>query len=264
MSAPVPKTSGQDQAQRLLLQLRNDFLEELAEHLDDAEPLVLTLERDPQDSEAFDALYRNIHSLKGRAGTHGVPTITHICHHFEDTLTEMAGHRGKASAHTDVLLNYLDLIRRAGQLARGSEDADFSAITKELAQIRQGRKKGKCVGLIVEGSAFMRHLYTNSIEDNEVEFTLEADGLDALGRLLREKYDFVIMGVETKSLNGIALLYALHAAGGINRNIRTIMITSKTDTRFADGMAPDYLLRKNKDLSDQLQQTVRDVIGTCR
>ena len=261
MSPPDTQPSGLDQAQRLLLQLRNDFLDELPERLDDAEPLILELERDRHNSDAFDTLYRSIHSLKGIAGTHGVPTITFICHHFEDTLSELTSQSGHGRELTDTLLSYLDLIRRTGQLAREDADADFSPISKELEQIRQGRHKGKCTGLIVEGSAFMTHLYTSYLDAQHIEYTIEADGLEALARLLREKYDFVIMGAETKSLNGVALLYALRAAGGINRKIRTIMVTSKANTQFAEGMAPDFLLRKNKDLSAQLEQTMQHVIS---
>jgi CheY-like chemotaxis protein len=261
MPAPERQNPGLDQAQRLLLQLRNDFLEELPDRIDDAEPLVLALERDRHASEVFDTLYCQIHSLKGLAGTHGVPTITHICHHFEDTLTELAGQGSNTRDITDTLLSHLDLMRRASQLAGNTEDADFSSINKELEQIRQGRQKGKCVGLIVEGSAFMAHLYTNCLDDQHVEITVEADGLEALSRLLREKYDFVIMGAETKSLNGIALLYALRAASGINRNIRTIMVTSRATPRFAEGMAPDHLLRKDKDLSTQLCQAMSNIIN---
>ena len=141
------------------------------------------------------------------------------------------------------------------------ESADYAEIHKLLEKIRFRRQKGKCVGLIVEGSAFMSNLYLDSINENRIEISVEEDGLVALGRLLREKYDFVIMGSETKSLNGTALLYALRAAGGVNRNIQTIMVTSKDNPSFVTGLAPDFLLHKNKLLSEQLSATVQKIIS---
>lgn len=255
----MDQQTGLDQAQRLLLQLRKDFLVDLPDKIDGIESMVLQLEQTGNDSENFETLFRSVHSLKGTAGTHGINTITFICHQLEDVLTEYdKGHA--APELIDALLAYLDLIRRTGDIAR-DETADYSEIHKLLENIRSRRNRGKNIGLIVEGSIFMSNLYMDSIEDLQAELVIVKDGLDALDRLLREKYDFVIMGSETKSLNGTALLYALRAAGGINRNIKAIMVTSREHPKFIEELAPDYLLHKNKQLSERLCTAVTEIIS---
>jgi chemotaxis protein histidine kinase CheA len=250
--------NGLDKAKQLLLQIRNDFLAELPERIDDIEPLVLALEKSKQDPEIFENLYRAIHSLKGSSGTHGLGTISYICHHFEDALNELSGAQDTTPELIDNFLTYLDMIRRCSIIA-AEEAPDYSDIEKELANIRQKRQRGKCTGLIVESSSFMRNLYTDSVDQRYMEFAMVEDGLDALAILLRDKYDFVIMGSETKSLNGTALLYALKAAGGKNKNIKTIMVTSKNSTQFIEQLAPDFFLNKDKDLFENLQQALNTV-----
>lgn len=249
---------GIDQAKKLLLHLRNDFLIELPERIDGVEPQVLALEKSKQDSEIFETLYREMHSLKGTSGTHGLTTIAYICHQFEDALTDLGDNQDATPELIDTLLTYLDMIRRSGVIA-GQESPDYSEVETALDNIRQRRQKGKCVGLIVESSSFMSNLYIDSIDHKNVEFSVIEDGLEALKLLLREKYDFVIMGSETKSLNGTALLYALQAAGGINKNIQTVVVTSKSSSQFINELAPDYYLHKDSNLFNQLATVLTEI-----
>jgi HPt (histidine-containing phosphotransfer) domain-containing protein len=247
-----------NQAQRLLRELRAGFLVDLPEQLDDIESLVLNLEQDQNSLQAtssvYDELYRHIHSLKGRAGTHGVDIISLISHQFEDALSGLHNGQSITRTHIDCFLKYVDLTRQATELAH-NEKADFSELKATLEIIRSQLKQGRKLVLIVEGSHFMSSLYQDSLRPLPFDISTLDDGLEALGWLLREKYDLVIMGGETKSLNGTALLYALRATQGINRNIKTIMVTSSEKSQFADGMQPDILLTKNQSLATQLHDS---------
>lgn len=53
-----------DAFQALLMTMRNEFLGELPERCDCCDELILTLERSPDDKEAFNDLYWEVHSLK--------------------------------------------------------------------------------------------------------------------------------------------------------------------------------------------------------
>lgn len=91
MSTSNSKT-GQDQALRLLQELRKSFLADLPERFDHIESLILTLLKEtfpcPEYNIEFEELYRHIYSLKGSAGTHDIALISHICHQFEDVLID--------------------------------------------------------------------------------------------------------------------------------------------------------------------------------
>ncbi|NOX76834.1 MAG: hypothetical protein GXP17_09560 [Gammaproteobacteria bacterium] len=249
------------QAQRLLEQLRLDFLEELPERLNIIEADVLRLGKPASSDGAFEECFRQVHSLKGSAGTHGIPFISRICHHLENGLSQLKSDANPA--WVDMFLRHVDLMRRAGDQAchqSHQEQVDFHTLEGELEQLQRQRCCGKKTALIVEDSSLMSGLYQACLAELPVALHMETDGLEALTHLLREKYDFVIMGAQTRPLNGTALLYALRASGGCNDGIPVLMVTSASKPRFVAGMAPDFLLRKNRDLSERLQNVVRDIV----
>ena len=129
-------------AEQLLQKLKESFLDELAERCNEMELLVLALaspEFASKDDvlDNYDELYRKIHSLKGSAGTHGVPLISTICHHFEDRLTFLEDDFGNMNEDfIGVCLAYVDLINNTAEEAM-SEDPNYTAIENRLEQIRQ-------------------------------------------------------------------------------------------------------------------------------
>ncbi len=260
---PDNTSANLDQAQRLLEQLRLGFLEDLPERLNTIEAEVLRLGKPASADGAFEECFRQVHSLKGSAGTHGIPFISRVCHHIENGLAQMDGDANPKQV--DMFLRYVDLMRRAGDQTchqPRQEQADFHMLESELEQLQQQRCCGKKTALVVEGSSLMSDLYQASLAELPVTLHMETDGLEALTHLLHEKYDFVIMGAQTRTLNGTALLYALRAAGGRNFGIPVLMVTSASKPRFVAEMTPDFLLRKNRDLFERLQDAVRDIVQT--
>jgi chemotaxis protein histidine kinase CheA len=81
-------TANMDAFQALLASMREAFLDELPERCGHFDALILSLETSPDDREAFNELYRGVHSLKGSGGTHGLSIITTICHQLENLLSE--------------------------------------------------------------------------------------------------------------------------------------------------------------------------------
>src|SRR5258706_4373043 len=61
-------------------ELMNDFILESGEHLANIEGQVLTLERDPCDSEALNAAFRGLHTIKGLAGFLVVWEVQKLAH----------------------------------------------------------------------------------------------------------------------------------------------------------------------------------------
>ena len=62
------------------------FLEEAGEHLEDMSRALLDLEREPQQREAIDLVFRMAHSIKGMAASLGYDSITEVSHRLEDRM----------------------------------------------------------------------------------------------------------------------------------------------------------------------------------
>ncbi|MHB9003636.1 MAG: chemotaxis protein CheA [Coriobacteriia bacterium] len=63
-----------------------DFVTRSIEHLDNADSLLLTLEKSPNDTEALDATFRVFHTIKGMAGFLGFVEIERFAHDTESFL----------------------------------------------------------------------------------------------------------------------------------------------------------------------------------
>lgn len=134
--------------------MRESFLDELAESCDRIENLTLAVERSPADRESFNGLYRDVHSLKGSGGTHGIGIITAVCHQLEKFLTEVAGATGFDKTFAKRALAYVDLLRRIENPAR-AETQEYSAIEKDLEALRLSAPRSRKAGLIAESSSIL-------------------------------------------------------------------------------------------------------------
>ncbi len=94
-------------------ELLSDFVLESREHLAAVEAQVLTLEREPRDTEALNAIFRGFHTVKGLAGflelwdvqklAHEVETVLDRARNFQLPITPVA---------IDVILESADQLRR--------------------------------------------------------------------------------------------------------------------------------------------------------
>lgn len=248
-------------AEKLLQQLKSLFLEELEERCKEMELLVLSLSKKGKVKGDYDELYRKIHSLKGIAGTHGVPLVSTICHNFEDRLNTLDDDFGNIDEKfIGECLRYIDLIKSTSDEAMSSAP-DYTALEEKLDTIRQVFLDNNLVVLIVESSPLMAHLYQDSISNLPIKTVIVNDGLLALDRLLHERFDFMITGNSLKTLNGVALITALKASESINSDIQTIMITSASNVKFTAGMEPDHLIHRTSELANELLTVVSHLVS---
>ena len=104
---PVDMRLGQDP--ELLL----DFVLESREHLANIETQVLTLEREPQGSEALNSVFRGFHTIKGLAGFLELWDIQKVAHEVETLLDRARNHELTLTpAAIDVILESADDLRR--------------------------------------------------------------------------------------------------------------------------------------------------------
>jgi len=94
------------------------FIEETKEHLQSMNEQILVLEKEPENAECINEIFRAAHSLKGMAGTMGYKTMQHLTHTMEDVFSEVRNGKVKVNAEMidilfqgmDELQNFLDNI----------------------------------------------------------------------------------------------------------------------------------------------------------
>lgn len=259
-----PGTNKTDMLQKMLRQLRNVFLEEMAERLDMIDNMLLTMEKQhAATDEGFNDLYRSIHSIKGSGGTHGIHVISTICHQFEDQLNTVTDHLSELPPEFfDRAFDYIGLIRAAVDQARRGADS-FPEIEKKLLELHGKTFAVEHSLLLVDAARFGAKLYAQALSDLPVHIVVMDNGYDALLRVLNEPFDVLITSLELPVLNGRALIGALRLSGSRNRNIRTILLTSnpeleKHKQRMTDA---NYVIVKNATFVARLHGTVSEIIS---
>jgi two-component system chemotaxis sensor kinase CheA len=106
--APAPREHAVAQDPELL----TDFIVESRDHLSQIETQLLTLERDPFDSEALNSTFRGFHTIKGLAGFLELWDVQKIAHEVEAVLDRARnGEFTIASQAIDVILASADHLR---------------------------------------------------------------------------------------------------------------------------------------------------------
>ena len=113
LEAPPQEQSQQDRSLALDPELISDFIVESREHLVNIEAQVLTLEREPLDSEALNAVFRGFHTIKGLAGFLELWEVQKLAHEVETVLDRARNSEWTINpAGIDVILESSDYLRR--------------------------------------------------------------------------------------------------------------------------------------------------------
>ncbi|MEN9866845.1 MAG: hypothetical protein RL748_2435 [Pseudomonadota bacterium] len=249
-----------DAIQALLSQLKQNYIAELPDRFDQMEAIVLQIENDGFNWDAYHELYRLVHSLKGSGGTYGLQIIGSICHPLEDylnTLNEKSGLR--QAEFGNIVLSYIDLLRDVGNRLHNRQST-FHDIDAVLTKLSQRAFAPRYSALLVENSAVVIKILRQNLAPFNFRVAVEYDGYLALGRALIEPFDLIISGQEVKQLNGWAFLSALKLARGINSDIPAILISSNSDMDKAD-FPGEFLLCKDDQLGNNLRKTLQIIVS---
>ena len=122
------------------------FIDETKEHVQNLNSQILELERDPENADVINEIFRAAHSLKGMAGTMGFKRMQTLTHDMENVFSEVRNGSIKVNASIiDVVFQCLDALEEYLSNIQESADEgtnDNEPIIKELNNILQGQAGG--------------------------------------------------------------------------------------------------------------------------
>ena len=87
------------------------FIDETKEHLQSLNEQLLVLEKEPENEDTINEIFRAAHSLKGMAGTMGYKRMQRLTHDMENVFSEIRAGKMKVKAElVDVLFKGLDAL----------------------------------------------------------------------------------------------------------------------------------------------------------
>ena len=112
------------------------FIDETSEHLQNLSDCIMELEKDPDNMDTINEIFRAAHSLKGMAGTMGFKRMQRLTHDMENVFQEVRSEKVKVtSSMIDLLFKCLDAIEGYLDNVKASSDEgteDNELIIKEL------------------------------------------------------------------------------------------------------------------------------------
>ena len=128
-------------------QYKELFIEEAKEHLQIITQSLLDLEKNPDNMEILNKIFRSAHTLKGSSGMMGFNDISELTHVMEDIFDELRKGARVSSNLIDVLFECVDALEaRLTKLENGEDEPiNISSLIKRLKECVPKKKEGKTV-----------------------------------------------------------------------------------------------------------------------
>jgi len=112
------------------------FVEEAREHIDTLNKSLLILEKDPQNKEVVNRLFRAVHTLKGCSGMMGYTDIQDLNHAMEDVFDGMRKGKKPSSNLINALLKCVDALSAKIENIKNvvETEIDVASLTQKLKE----------------------------------------------------------------------------------------------------------------------------------
>ncbi len=162
------------------------FIAESDEHLQTLSDCIMELEKEPDNMDVINEIFRAAHSLKGMAGTMGFKRMQRLTHDMENVFQEVRSDKLKVnSAMIDLLFKCLDAIEGYLDNVKASSDEgteDNELIIKDLNEFISGSGGGDAAPAPAkeekpkeEGTSDKRKYLGFELNDSEKEKIKEAE-----------------------------------------------------------------------------------------
>lgn len=209
--------------------LLKDFFEEAFDMLDRLEQNILILDKDRNNTDAIQEIFRAVHTLKGSAGAVELFDTQKYAHRFEDLLDLIRNNQIKVDDKTiDILLKGIDILK---ELINGaSEEKEYSGNIEEEIKNLENFKNLKLSGAISESintksdknsiSVYVGSKYDNLNFDNDILDSIR----EGIENGLKTKLVFVKFNAESpmKTVGGVQVYVELKDSGDIIASVPSL------------------------------------------
>ena len=116
------------------------FIDETAEHIQSLSDNIMELEKEPENENTINEIFRAAHSLKGMAGTMGFKKMQHLTHDMENVFQEVRSGNIKVSSEMidilfqclDAIEGYLDCIKSTSDEGSEANEAIIAGLNRFL------------------------------------------------------------------------------------------------------------------------------------
>jgi len=166
--------------------LLRDFIIEGLEYIDEIEANLLTLEKEPENLDCVNTIFRPFHSIKGVAGFLNLEVIRDLAHCLENLLDKVRSKELSVSSQIiDIVLDGADALKALiVKLQEGMEGKPVEPLEIDLAALR---KRIESIEQDVPDTVEAKKLGTILVEDGVITEENLEQALETSGRLIPPK-----------------------------------------------------------------------------
>ncbi len=253
------KMASKEKLDEELEKLKLEYLTSVEEKVSDIESTILKLRKVSQRDRGalFREILRELHSIKGTAGSYGIHFVSKVCHNSEDFLQEVDIENDFSEEHESIMLKFIDLIKFYASNVINNSELNESELENNLKSI-YGHQDNKMKILVAEPTRSFFNIYQATLADFDCHFYYTANGLTAFERILNIQYDFAIISKTIDTLSGLELIGCINSVKSRVGNLKTILVSSNKLNLENNNSKPDFFLEKNKDMAESLMSIVKE------
>lgn len=253
---------GQDGITQEISELRIEYCGYALEQLGEIETKLLDIEKNVNVLGSFRTIKLLIHSIKGSAGSYDLNFASIVCHQLEDFLASLK-EESISSANLTNIFSYIDLIKAYLKNIDSMDEESLNELKQKLESLSiVGHSHDKLTfhkTLVIEHSKTMITAYSKILSDLGIRVSVVSDGYEALGRLLREDFDSIVTSQKVNTIDGIDLISIINVLKNINKNMKTVLISSDQIKGNKITCKPSIILQKNAELTKNLKKFFQDL-----
>lgn len=244
-----------------LSRLKQDFIEGSLEKLDEIDEIIDNIynERGHRGDQFFQ-LQRDVHSIKGSAGTHGMHLLTLVAHRLEDFLE--AAPRLNLEQWRAVQI-FIDEMRILVDLGKDPAESERDAILARLPHAQEettefsDQKKKKVTVLVVMPPGVQRKLIGKELAACGFDLSFTDRPVEAIRLVMDLQPDAVLSNQEFRNMTGIELAKVLQEIR-LTKETPFALLTS-SDVTLDELPAGSHIIKKGESFDTDLTDYLVDI-----
>lgn len=187
-------------------EMLQEFIDESLEALESAGGNFIKLEKDPENAEIINAIFRPIHSLKGSSGFFGLTNINKFSHRLENLLDQVRkGELILSREIVDLLLQGVDFLEKMMlRLRQDSADTAFKPEEEQLLEVIENYRPAP-VGGTIKTLIELQQILQQAV-DKGVDIYAHSTISEMLNKVERSKSSISILLEELTSNDAAAII----------------------------------------------------------
>lgn len=201
------------------------------------------------DFKKFADTVRRLHNIKSVAGSYGLDFIVSAIRNLLDHTAYIYDLDVGNTVDLGLSLKILDLLDDYIKSLRSSN------VILDLNSKLDDLNFEKRVLLVEQDERLIDHL-KKIFETKKLKYSVVGSGIEALGRLLEERFDLLITDLNVGSLDGPSLIASMRVSNCQNKNIKTLMLSVSYFDLLPSISMPDFFISKNEKILIEFERAL--------